>query len=72
MTKSGMGAIFHIKNQLNILVLENYYMNYQNDQNLILLSSNWILDDDASILVYKYRPERTVFNMYAENTQNRN
>ena len=24
---------------------------------------------DASILVYKFRPERTGFNMYAENTQ---
>ena len=24
---------------------------------------------DASILVYKYCPERTGFNMYAENTQ---
>ena len=24
---------------------------------------------DASILVYKHRPERTGFNVYAENTQ---
>ena len=24
---------------------------------------------DASILVYKHRPERTGFKMYAENTQ---
>ena len=24
---------------------------------------------DASILVYKFRPERTGFNMYAENTR---
>ncbi len=72
MSQPAMGSTFHINNQGNIMVIENYYMNYQNDQNLILLSSNWILDDDASILVYKYRPERTVFNMYAENTQNRN
>ena len=26
-------------------------------------------DTDASILVYKYRPEKTGFNMNAENTQ---
>jgi len=34
----------------------------------------WILelntdDTDASFLVYNHRPERTGFNMYAENTQ---
>ena len=28
-----------------------------------------ILDTDASILVYKYRPEKTGFNMNAEKTQ---
>ena len=27
------------------------------------------MNTNASILVYKYRPERTGFNMYAENTQ---
>ena len=27
---------------------------------------------DASILVYKFRPERTGFNMYAEYMHNRN
>ena len=28
-----------------------------------------ILDTDASILVYKFHPERTGFNMYGEYTQ---
>ena len=27
------------------------------------------MNTDASILVYKFRPERTGFNMYAKNTQ---
>ena len=66
MSKPDMGSIFHIKNQWNILVIGNYYVNFQNYQNLMLLTSS---NTDASILVYKFRPERTNFNMYAEDTQ---
>ena len=49
----------------------HYYVNYQNYQNVMLLTS---LDTkriliNASILVYKFRGERTGFNMYAEYTQ---
>ena len=40
MSKPDMGSIFHIKNQRNILVIGNYYLNYQNYQNLILLTSS--------------------------------
>jgi len=40
MSKPGMGSIFQIKNQWNILVIGNYYMNYQNYQNLMLLTSS--------------------------------
>ena len=40
MSKSDMGSIIHIKNQLNILVIGNYYVNYQNYQNLMLLTSS--------------------------------
>ena len=57
-TKPDMGSIFCIKNQWNILVLGNYYVNYVNYQNYQL-----------SILVNKFRPEITGFNMYAEYTQ---
>ena len=32
MSKPDMGSIFHIKNQWNILVIGNYYVNYQNYQ----------------------------------------
>ena len=37
MSKPDMGSIFHIKKQWNILVIENYYVNYQKYQNLSLL-----------------------------------
>ena len=39
-TKPDMGSIFRIKNQWNIQVIENYYVNYQNYQNLMLLTSS--------------------------------
>ena len=38
MSKPNIGSIFHIKNQWNILVIGNYYVNYQNYQNLMLLT----------------------------------
>ena len=40
MLKPDMGSIFHINNQRNILVIGNYYVNYQNYQNLMLLTSS--------------------------------
>ena len=40
MSKPDMGSIFHINNQWNILVIGNYYVNYQNYQNSMLLSSS--------------------------------
>ena len=40
MTKPEMGSIFHIKNQWNILLIRNYYVNHQNYQNLKLLLSS--------------------------------
>ena len=48
-------------------------MNYQNYQNLMLLTSSDTKQTlHASILVYKFRPEITGFNMYAEYTQPHN
>ena len=40
LSKSDMGSIFHIKDQWNIMVIGNYYVNYQNYQNLMLLTSS--------------------------------
>jgi len=44
MSQPDMGPIFHIKNQWNILIIGNYYVNYQNYQNLMLLafSDTWV------------------------------
>ena len=44
MPKPDMVSIFQIKNQWNILVIGNYYVNYQNYQNLMLLTP-WILNE---------------------------
>ena len=38
MSQPDMGFIFHIKNQWNILVIGNYYENYQNS--MLLTSSD--------------------------------
>ena len=40
MSNNDMGFIFHMKNQSNILVIGNYYVNYHNYQNLMLLTSS--------------------------------
>ena len=40
MSKPYMWSIFHINNQWNILDIGNYYVNYQNYQNSILLTSS--------------------------------
>ena len=40
MSKPEMGSIFHITNQWNILVIENYYVNCQNDQDAMRLTSS--------------------------------
>ena len=68
MSKLDRGSVFDINNQWNILVIGNFYVNYQNDQNSMLLTSS---DTKRTLrhLVYKFRPERTGFNMYAEYTQ---
>jgi len=50
LSKPDMGSIFHIKNQRNILVIGNYYMNYQNCQNLMLLT----FSDTKGTLMYLF------------------
>ena len=70
MSKPDIGYIFPIKNQRNILVMGNYYVNYQNYQNLMLLTSS----DTRRTLMHLFlftnsAHERTGFNMYAEYTK---
>ena len=70
MSQPEMGSIIHMNNLWNILVIGKYYVNYQNYQNKMPLSpSDTRRTLMQSILVYKFRRERTGFNMYAENTR---
>ena len=60
----------HKKNQLNILVIGNYYVNYQNYQNLMpLTSSNTKRTLMHLFLFTNSAQKRTGFNVYAEYTQ---
>jgi len=67
MSQPDMGSIFHIKKS----------MKYSGHRKLLcelskfskfnaFLLLGYKRNTDASILVYKFRPERTGFNMYAE------
>ena len=49
MSQPDMGSISHIKNQRNILVIKKYYVNYQNFQNSMLLSSS---DTKRTLIIY--------------------
>ena len=49
-SKPDMGSIFYIKNQWNIIFIGNYCVNYQNYQNLMLLSSS----DSKRTLMYLF------------------
>ena len=69
MLQPDMGTIFHIKINEIFWLLQTIMevIKIININAFILLG--YKRNTDASILVYKYRPERTGFNMYVENTQ---
>ena len=72
MWKSDMGSIFHIKNQWNILFIGNYYVNYQNYQNLRLLTSTDTKRTLMHLFIFTNSGQRelvSVCTMYAEYTQ---
>ena len=67
MSKPDMGSIFHISNQWNFLVIGNYYVNYQNYQNSMLLTSS---DSKRTLRhLFLFTNSAQCFNMYAEYTQ---
>ena len=60
-----MGSIFHIKNHWNILVIGNYYVNYESYQILILSSSSDTKRTLMYLFLFTNSPlQRTGFNMY--------
>ena len=70
MSKPEMGSIFHIKKSMKYsghrkLLCELSKFSKFNAFNLL----GYLTNTDASILVYKFRPKRTGFNMYAEYTR---
>ena len=72
MAHPDMGSIFHIKNQWNILVRGNYYVNYQNYQNLMLLTSSDTKQTLLHLFLFTNSAQRELFSIctnYAEYTQ---
>ena len=72
MSKPDMGSIFHINNQWNILVIGNYYVNYQNFQNSMLLTSSATKRTLRHLFSFTNSAQRELVSIcahYAEYTQ---
>ena len=61
MSKPGMGSIFHIKNQWNILFIGNYYVNYQDYQNLMLFTSSDTKQTLMHLSLFTNSPRENLF-----------
>ena len=72
MSKSDMGSIFHIKNQWNILVMGNYYVNYQKYQNLMLLTSSDTKRTLMHLLLFTNSAHRELVSICTQSIHNRN
>jgi len=70
--KPDMGSIFHIKNQWNILVIGNYYVNYQNYQNLVLLTSSDTKRTLMHLLLFTNSAQRELVSICTQSIHNRN
>jgi len=69
MSKPDMESIFHKNNQWNILDIGNYYVNYQNYQNSILLTSSDTKRTLRHLFLFTNSAQRKLVSMYAEYTQ---
>ena len=72
MSKSDMGSINHIKNQWNILVIGNYYVNYQNYQNLLLLTSSDTKRTLMHLLLFTKSAQRELVSICTQSIHDRN
>jgi len=72
MSKPDVGSIFHIKNQWNILVIRNYYMNYQNYQNLMLLTSSDTKQTLMHLFLFTNSAQRELVSMCTQSIHDRN
>ena len=72
MSKPDMGSICHIKNRWNILVIGNYYVNYQNFQNVMLLTSSdtkWTL---MHLFLFTNSAQRELVSICTQSIHDRN
>jgi len=71
-SKPDMGSIFHLKNQWNILVIGNYYVNYQNYQNLMLLTSSDTKQTLMHLFLFTNSAQRELVSIFTPSIRNWN
>ena len=69
MSQLAWHIIFHIKNSMKYSGHRKLFCEFSKLSKLNAFVLGYQMNTNASILVYKFRPERTVFNMYTEYTR---
>ena len=69
MSKPDMGSIFHINNQWNILVIGNYYVNYQNS---MLLTSSDTKRTLRHLFLFTNSAKRELVSIFTQSIRNCN
>ena len=73
MSKPDMGSVFHIKKtMIYILVVGNYYMNYQNDQNLMLLTYSDTKRTLMHLFLFTNSAQKDLVSMCTQSIYDRN
>jgi len=72
MSKLDKGSIFHIKNQWNILVIRNYYVNYKNYQNFMLSTSSDSIRTLMHLFLFTISAQRELVSICTQNIRNCN
>ena len=72
MSKPEMGFIFHIKKRWNILAIGNYYVNYQNFQNLMLLTSSDTKQTLMHLFLFTNFAQRELVSICTQSIHDRN
>ena len=70
MLQPDMRSIFHIKNQWNILVIGNYYVNYQNYQNKFFLSSSETRGTLMHLFLFTKSAQRELVSICTQSKRN--
>ena len=70
--KPNMGFIFQIKNHWNILVIGDYYANYQNYPNLMFLTSSYPKRTLKHLFLFTNSAQRELISICAQSMRNYN